>query len=314
MDKPKQIPFADVSRELDKGIAAADKLRADQLDRLMVARRAKDRGLKREQARLAEKLGADHPRVTEIAGRLKLNAGMQRDLVLESARAHTEIPKVDEKSWALLGFVRDRHLEGVSGVTVALYDSKGEWVERLGYAPTSDDGRFRIQALRLNQVEGPVHVRVIGAQSVVLYTDPVALTPAGGKIDYREIILSRNGPACPPPSGRQPGSVVTPETWTVRGRVTDGEGNGLSGLVVSVYDQDLFFHDRLGQTQTRDNGDYQLTFRTEDFRDLIEREPEIYVKVMDQDGETLYTSTRSIRFGADNVKVINVEIKKRGRK
>lgn len=51
---------------------------------------------------------------------------------------------------------------------------------------------------------------------------------------------------------------------------------------------------------------------TEDFRDLIERSPDIYSKVMNQTGETLYTSKGSIRSESGRLEIMNVEIEKRG--
>jgi hypothetical protein len=308
MNKPKEIAFDDVSRELDRGIAGADKLRADQLEQLTVARQAKDTGLRREHARLTKKLGPDHPRVAAIAGRLNVNAGMKRDLTLESARARTEVPKLDETSWALLGFVRDKDLNGLPDLTVALYDGKGKWVEQLGYACTREDGHFRLEVRTLGQVAGPVFAHVLTAQSAHLYADPVALTPEGGKIDYREIILSKSGQPCPPPGGPSRGPAAAPDAWIVRGRVTDRAGKGLSGLTVSVYDKDLLFDDRLGETETDAEGNYQVTYRTEDFRDLIEKKPDIYVKVMDQKGKTVYTSKTAVRYEAGRVEVVDVEI------
>ena len=78
----------------------------------------------------------------------------------------------------------------------------------------------------------------------------------------------------------------------VRGRVTDAQSNGLARLTVSLYNKDLFFDHKLGQTETDDNGNYSLTYRTEDFRALIERKPDTYVKVLDQKEKTLYTSKK----------------------
>lgn len=67
--------------------------------------------------------------------------------------------------------------------------------------------------------------------------------------------------------------------------MTDKEGKGLSNLVVSLYDKDLLFDEKLGQAETDENGFYSLTYRIEDFGDLIERKPDIYVKVLDQKGK-----------------------------
>lgn len=102
-----------------------------------------------------------------------------------------------------------------------------------------------------------------------------------------------------------------PNAWMVRGRITDESGDGLGGLIVSVYDKDLVFDDRLGETVTDESGNYLLAYRTEDFRDLIENKPDIYVKIMDRNRKTLYTSKETIRYEAGRVEIINVKIKKR---
>src|SRR5215471_18374048 len=104
----KDISFDEVSRQFDRGIAGADAMRADGLARLNVMRSVKDSRMKSEKARLTEKLGPTHPRVTEIDNRLQLNAAMMRDLKLETARARTEAPQVEANSWVLHGYVRDK--------------------------------------------------------------------------------------------------------------------------------------------------------------------------------------------------------------
>ena len=81
-----------------------------------------------------------------------------------------------------------------------------------------------------------------------------------------------------------------------------------SGLFVSVYDKDLFFDDRLGQSETDANGNYSLTYRTEDFRDLIERKPDLYLKVIDKKGKTLYTTKGQVWYEAGRIETIDVKI------
>jgi hypothetical protein len=90
--------------------------------------------------------------------------------------------------------------------------------------------------------------------------------------------------------------------------VADKAGKGLSGLIVSLFDKDLFWDDRLGQTETDAAGNFSLVYRSEDFRDLLERKPDIYLKVLDQKGKTLSTSKKKVRFQAGRVEIINVEI------
>lgn len=314
MEKQKDIAFADVAREVDKGIAGADAQRADQLEHLAVARQAKGKGLERERARLAKKLGADHPRVAAIADRLTANAGMRRDLSLEVARARTPIPTVDDTTWAFLGVVRDPDLQPVAGITVALYDARGRWVESLGYACTDDNGRFRIEAKNVAAFKEPVFARASSADGTLLAVDENSLTPAGGAIDYREITLSGTATPCQSPGGGgQPGGpvVAVPDAWVVRGRVTGADGKGVGGVTVSVFDRDMAFADRLGRTETDTSGNYSFTYPADKYRDLIDRRPDIFVKVTDSSGETLFASTRPVYYEAGRVETVDAQIERR---
>jgi hypothetical protein len=322
MEKDRKISLDDLSSHIDKGIAGADVLRANELGRLQVVLRAKGANLRRERARLSAKLGATHARVTELASKIEINRGLLGDVATETERARTPVPDADAKTWVLHGYVRDPERNGVANLTVALYDERARWIEPLGYACTEENGYFRLESHTFGEVTRPAFIRVLNQQRVHLYADAVPFTPAGGHVDYREIVLPGDGQACTPPgeSGNEPpsqpggtggtGPVPDPNAWVVRGRVTDKAGKGLSGLTVSVYDKDFFFDDRLGQTETDANGSYLLTYRTKDFRDLIEKKPDIYVKVMDQNRKTLYTSKGAIRYEAGRVEVIDVEIER----
>jgi len=339
MNMKNEMSPEEASRELDKGMVGADTLRADELAHLSVLRQAKDTSLRNEQARLSQKLGPDHPRVVEINDRLELNAGIMRDLGLEVARARTEIPQVDENSWALHGYVRDQGGKGVSNLTVALYDQNGSRLENLGHACTAGNGYFRIVARASQSLKDSVaYIRVLSPQSSFLYADKNALTPQPGAIDYREITLSGEETVCVAPPEPTGTSTLTPPTvnpfspptiapgkpppnldqtqdltpprdyWVVRGRVTDKAGKGLSGLFVSVYDEDLFFDDRLGQAKTDQNGNYSLTYRTDDFRDLIEKKPDLYLKVIDRQGRSLYVLKGHIWYESGRAETIDIEI------
>jgi hypothetical protein len=314
MKQPKPPSFDEVSREFDKGAADADQLRAEQLEHLVVVRNAKASRLKREQDRLTKKLGASDPRVAELSQRRNMNTLLVRDLNFETARARTEIPQVDPKTWVLFGFVRDKDFKGVPNLTVALYDDKGNWIEQLGYACTGQDGSFKLESQNFASLKAPVFIHVLTGQAVRLYVDKVPLTPTGGRLDYRDIILSGDAQPCNPPTPNPREPVSTPGAWIVRGRVSDAEGKGLAGVTVSLSDKDLVFDDRLGQTKTDDKGDYSLTYHVEDFKDLIERKPDIFVKVMDDQGKALFTSKDAIKFEAGRVETVNVSVGKRGSK
>jgi hypothetical protein len=321
MAKAREFSFAEVTTQLDKGVEGADALRASRLDGLTAMRGVKENRLKREQARLAAKLGAAHPRVTEIEQQLALNAIMIRDLKLESARAHTEAPQVDENTWLLHGFVRNKELKGVPNLTVALFNPNGERIDELGHGCTDANGYFRLTSKNANNA-GQAQIRVLSKEGAVLFADKNPVQPQAGSIDYREIILSGEELSCvhpletagtstnaslenpPPPQTKTPPR----DFWVVRGRVTDRSGKGLSGVFVSIYDEDLFFDDRLGQAETDAQGNYSLTYRTQDFRDLIERKPDLYLKVIDSDGEVLHTYKGHIWYESGRVETIDVVI------
>jgi hypothetical protein len=315
----KEVSFDEVSRELDKGMAGADALRAEKLDGLTAVRGIKDQRLSRERARLEKKLGAASTRVTEIEGQLATNSTMIRDLKLESVRAHTEPPEVDKNTWMLHGYVRDKRLNGVSNLTVAFFDQAGGRINELSHGCTAANGYFKIASSIGSAGTRAAHVRVLAKDGSLLYAGTDALVPTAGSIDYREIILSGEDAVCPPPPVSSPVvSPVEPQTpadelpprdyWIVRGRVTDKAGKGLSGVFVSVYDEDLFFDDRLGQDETDTDGNYSLTYRTIDFRDLIEAKPDLYLKVIDRKGRSLYVLKRHIWYESGRIETIDIEI------
>ena len=315
-----------ISQALQDNLPEVDRMRATALDNLQLLRTARAEGLRSEHERLSIKLGADHPRVAELASLRADNEQFINGLAVENERARVEVPQTDAQAWVLHGFVRDQQLRGVANVTVALYDASGNWIQQLGYAGTSANGYFRLEARNLAGLKPPLFVHVLSNQASHLHTDNVPLTPEVGAVVYHEVVISGTqtgtppgdsssgaGPGTPPgSSGKDP--VAGSDTWIVRGRVTDKEGKGLSNLVVSVYDKDLIFDDELGQTETDDKGEYSLTYHTEDFRDLIEKKPDIYVKVLDQKGKTLYTSKKKLRYEAGRVEIVNVQIEDEGKK
>jgi hypothetical protein len=327
----KELTADEVAAEIDKTLAAADTNRADELDQLRVMREARTGGMEREAARLSERLGSDDPRVVALTNSIETNRALVGELTLEAERARTTVPGVDQKSWILHGYVRDRNLKGVPGVTVALYDRKAVWVQRLGYACTDAKGYFTLRASDIAGIDQPVFVHVLRNRSVI-YADQTELKPQLGQVVAREIVLSHEGAVCAPPTDSyappsgppikppdeppskgpatppSPDLVAAADTWIVRGRVTDESGKGLQGLTVSVYDKDLIFHDRLGETTTDANGNFSVIYHTEDFRDVVERKPDIFLKVLNQKGSTLYSSKESVRYEAGRVEVFEIKI------
>ncbi len=103
-------------------------------------------------------------------------------------------------------------------------------------------------------------------------------------------------------------SELTPDVWVVRGQVVDEGSKGVSGLVVSLFDRDCVFDDRLGTTETDAEGNFSISYHTKDFRDLFEARPDLYIKVMDNQGNILYSSEEAVRYEAGRVEVFNITL------
>ncbi|MCF6147058.1 MAG: hypothetical protein E3K37_00185 [Candidatus Kuenenia sp.] len=87
----------------------------------------------------------------------------------------------------------------------------------------------------------------------------------------------------------------TGNEWIVEGHVIDENKNGIEGLTISVFDKDLFYDDRLGTAKTNKNGYFKVTYRTEDFRDLIETNPDIFITVY-EGGNRVYSIETPVRW------------------
>lgn len=308
MAQDRSIKVDDISRGFDKGLNTADEQRAAALERLQLVRNAKAAGLQREQKRLTAKYGPNHPRVVAVTAQLEINRGLARDLALETERSKTELPAVDNQTWVVHGYVRDQNRKGLPRLTIALYDGAGtgaNWVKDLGYACTDDRGYFKLEVRNLKDRAGtPVFLRVLNGQGATLYMDPKALTPTAGRLDYREIIISGEAVVCPPPS-------PPPSTsqWTVRGKVVDSSGAVLADLTVGLSDKDGAFAARLGETKTDLTGIFTLTYRAADFRDLIEKNPDLFLRVSGGSLTQPYTDPTALHFAPGRTDSVVVTVK-----
>ncbi|HVZ41828.1 MAG TPA: hypothetical protein VHI13_21280 [Candidatus Kapabacteria bacterium] len=97
-------------------------------------------------------------------------------------------------------------------------------------------------------------------------------------------------------------------SWMVRGTVTDAAGRPVQDVIVTVWDRDLFFDDRLGQARTNDLGEYALRYATEAFRDFFERKPDVYVRVTDEAGKHLAETKCIYRPEAGEVEIIDIRL------
>lgn len=66
----------------------------------------------------------------------------------------------------------------------------------------------------------------------------------------------------------------------ISGRVVDrASGDGVSGLRVQAWDQDVMGDDRMGEATTGDDGAFEISFTEETYRGIFERRPDVFFRV-----------------------------------
>jgi len=299
---------------IDASFDQMENLRREGLERVKLINAVKNKALEKEKKRLSAKLGADHPRVKRVAARLKYNQGLSKDLDVEIETAKITVPSVDKNGWMLHGRILGKDKKGVPGLTVGLYDENGNWIKELGFGCTDNRGYFSIIYPRKDEAPGDISeslklfIYVSNKDQKILLKDSEPFYLRVEQIDYREIYLT-DEEICPPPGSGQGGPPAKPDTWIVKGRVTNKDGKGIAGLIVGLYDRGHIFDDRLGTTPTDEAGNFMAGYKNEEFPELFEKSPDIYLNVFDQEGNKRYSSRKKVRCEAGRIDVFKIKIK-----
>ncbi|AYB33745.1 alpha/beta hydrolase family protein [Chryseolinea soli] len=98
--------------------------------------------------------------------------------------------------------------------------------------------------------------------------------------------------------------------FNISGIVREREsGLHLSDLQVKAYDKDLLYDDLLGNALTDKSGRFEINYEGPDFRELFDKRPDIYFKVMDPLGKRiLHTTSHSVRWNAGAKEHFEIEI------
>jgi len=306
------MDIEDILRSIEDTFDTVDDERARGLERVKTIQDTKNESLKRERVRLTKKYGEDHPRVQKIDSRLTYNQSLLKDLAVEIDRSKVEVPAIDGNTWMVHGRVLDKTRAGIAGLTLSLFDEKGKWIREMGYSCTDDRGYFAITYPAKEDEKSEAQrlfLTVTDKEHRVLHREKEPLYVRLGWIDYLEIVIDDQGDVCPPPEPDKDEEPAPPDSWIVRGRVTDEKKQGVGGLTISLYDEEHVFDNVLGTTLTNDNGNFKLTYSTEKFGDLFEKKPEVYLRVTGKRKKMLYTSDKAVKCEAGREEVFNVTIK-----
>jgi hypothetical protein len=297
-----------------------DQQRAAGLAELKTVQTVRNAAATREQQRLTQKYGADHPRVASVSARVAFNQKFATNLNSEIERSKITAPEYDINSWLVHGRVLDMNGAPKAGITLSLSDAKGTWVRALGHTCSDANGYYALKytskpgAALPVPVTQPLFLTATDSEFKLLQRDTQALYLKIGQIDVRQMVLAAPAGTCTPPvpaSGSGGTDELPPDAWLVRGRVLYDDNQPGAGLTISLYDKDLLFDDKLGTTQTDATGNFRILYRTEAFRDLFETNPDLYLKVLDRNGRTLYTSRKAVRSAAGRVEEFQITLKRK---
>jgi hypothetical protein len=93
--------------------------------------------------------------------------------------------------------------------------------------------------------------------------------------------------------------------------VEEESGKPLQGLRVRAYDKDWVWDDKLGEKLTDAAGKFEISYSEVHYKDLIETEPDIYIRIYDTTGKKLlYTTEKAVRKNAQLTERFDVKISK----
>ncbi|MEE8474421.1 MAG: hypothetical protein V3T01_03660 [Myxococcota bacterium] len=90
------------------------------------------------------------------------------------------------------------------------------------------------------------------------------------------------------------------DIFRVAGTIEEEEtGRPLANLIVRAFDRDLIFDDNVGYTTTDDDGRFEIRFTRQAFQDIVESQPDLYLRVFDRSGiREIHQTTDAIRWNA----------------
>ena len=240
-------------------------------------------------------------------------------MVDEAEVAAIRVPEPTAAEMFVQGRIFDEYGRSVDGLNVYLADQNGQRITSLGSVVTDATGYY---ALLFDPEKVPSDLRSTASVTVetesarVVYrAEPLPGLAAGLQVKKNVQLKLSDLVQMPPtvqPATEQTGlgepQQPAGERWVVKGTLTDAKGNLLSGLMVSVFDKDRQYDDKLGSAISNKKGAYEVSCIKQDFQEGDETGPDLYVTVIDNSGTLLYTSRENIRFDAGQEELFDIQI------
>jgi hypothetical protein len=103
---------------------------------------------------------------------------------------------------------------------------------------------------------------------------------------------------------------IDPDGFRILGTIEEEEtGRPLAALIVRAFDRDLIFDDKVGYATTDDSGQFEIRFNREDFSDVAESRPDLYLRIYDRAGiREIHRTTDAIRWNASTTERYRLRI------
>jgi len=100
--------------------------------------------------------------------------------------------------------------------------------------------------------------------------------------------------------------------FKIYGKIIEKEtGDGISNLIVKAVDKDLIYDDILGEVITDKNGNFEIKYSKEDFKEFfLDKEPDIYLTIKNPGGEVIYTTKTRVVYDALETEEFVIRISK----
>lgn len=150
------------------------------------------------EARLAARLGSEHPQ-TLAARQAAVAAAVAKTSLQRLALRESTRPAPKPHEWVVFGRVIDAAGEPVGRVRVRVFDRDRKYDDLLGDTTTDEHGDFSVVYHERDFLEAgeglpELYVRVADARGNELYSSRDSVRAQAGRAEYFEIVLSRNVP------------------------------------------------------------------------------------------------------------------------
>jgi hypothetical protein len=212
MNTQRQVDRQERLNKINESIDCLDEQRSLGLERLSTLQEVQSTILEREQRRLTQKYGANHPRVQKVTRRLSYNKGVKSELDQQIEISKIQVPTVNRQTWMIHGRVLTPQQKGIEGLIISLFDAHNRWIQAIEIICTDERGYFAIRYIvsdssPTNSVispDQPLTLTVTDDDRQILYQEPNPLFVNIGKIDYRQIILDLDQRPKTPPEPEEP--------------------------------------------------------------------------------------------------------------